>query len=78
LPLSPGQSVISLAASATRLELLQCNAIVFREVVPEVLTKAPDAVLVVATNPVYVLSYMAVMLNVTIPSNGFLSTPRFL
>src|SRR5262249_45973631 len=33
----------------TRLQLLQRNAQVFREVVPAVLNKAPDAVLVVAT-----------------------------
>src|SRR5436305_7710387 len=36
----------------TRLELLQRNANVFREVVPAVLAQAPEAVLVVATNPV--------------------------
>src|ERR1041385_995400 len=36
----------------TRLNLLQRNAQVFREVVPSVLKYAPDAVLVVASNPV--------------------------
>src|SRR5436853_4388809 len=35
----------------TRLQLLQRNAAVFREVVPSVLKQAPDAVLLVATNP---------------------------
>src|SRR5947209_19764805 len=36
----------------SRLQLLKRNAAVFREVVPQVLSSAPDAVLVVATNPV--------------------------
>src|SRR5262245_24087950 len=42
-----------------RLELLQRNAGVFREVVPSVLKYAPDAVLVVATNPVDVMTHLA-------------------
>jgi L-lactate dehydrogenase len=44
----------------TRLQLLQRNAAVFREVVPAVLTQAPEAVLVVATNPVDVMTHLAV------------------
>ncbi|MBV8594025.1 MAG: L-lactate dehydrogenase [Caulobacteraceae bacterium] len=36
----------------TRLQLLDRNASIFREVVPKVVAAAPDAVLVVATNPV--------------------------
>jgi L-lactate dehydrogenase len=43
----------------TRLQLLQRNAEVFREVVPAVLRQAPDAVLVVATNPVDVMTHLA-------------------
>src|SRR6185436_9490911 len=43
----------------TRLQLLQRNAAVFREVVPAVLKHAPDAVLVVATNPVDVMTHLA-------------------
>lgn len=43
----------------TRLHLLQRNAAVFREVVPAILTHAPDAVLVVATNPVDVMTHLA-------------------
>jgi L-lactate dehydrogenase len=43
----------------TRLQLLQRNAAVFREVVPQVLKHAPDAVLVVATNPVDVMTHLA-------------------
>lgn len=42
-----------------RLELLQRNAAVFREVVPQVLANAPDAILVVATNPVDVMTHLA-------------------
>src|SRR5262249_6550356 len=36
----------------TRLQLLRRNAAVFHEVVPGVLKHAPDAVIIVATNPV--------------------------
>jgi L-lactate dehydrogenase len=43
----------------TRLQLLKRNAEVFREVVPSILANAPDAVLVVATNPVDVMTYLA-------------------
>jgi L-lactate dehydrogenase len=43
----------------TRLQLLQRNAKVFREVVPAVLTSAPEAVLVIATNPVDVMTHLA-------------------
>jgi L-lactate dehydrogenase len=43
----------------TRLQLLQRNAAVFREVVPAVLEQAPEAVLVVATNPVDIMTHLA-------------------
>jgi L-lactate dehydrogenase len=43
----------------TRLQLLRRNAEVFREVVPRVLESAPSAVLVVATNPVDVMTHLA-------------------
>jgi L-lactate dehydrogenase len=43
----------------TRLELLSRNAAVFREVVPAVLAAAPDAVLIVASNPVDVMTHLA-------------------
>ena len=42
-----------------RLQLLQRNATVFREVVPAVLRHAPEAVLVVASNPVDVMTHLA-------------------
>lgn len=40
----------------TRLQLLQRNASILREVVPEVSSAAPEAVLVLATNPVDVMT----------------------
>jgi L-lactate dehydrogenase len=43
----------------TRLQLLHRNEVVFREIVPEVLRYASGAVLVVATNPVDVMTHLA-------------------
>src|SRR5262245_6321767 len=43
----------------TRLQLLRRNAAVFREVVPAVLKHAPEAVVIVATNPVDVMRHLA-------------------
>jgi L-lactate dehydrogenase len=43
----------------TRLHLLQRNAAVFAEAVPQVLANAPEAVLIVATNPVDVMTHVA-------------------
>jgi L-lactate dehydrogenase len=60
-----GARVVILAAGVsqrpgeTRLQLLSRNAAVFREVVPAVLDHAPEAVLVVATNPVDVMTHLA-------------------
>jgi L-lactate dehydrogenase len=42
----------------TRLQLLERNASVFREIIPETLSYAPDALLVVATNPVDVMTHL--------------------
>jgi L-lactate dehydrogenase len=44
----------------TRLQLLQRNAEVFRDVVPQIVSHAPDAILVVATNPVDVMTHLVV------------------
>lgn len=60
-----GSRVVIVAAGVnqqpgeSRLRLLGRNAAVFREVVPKVLAQAPDAVLVVATNPVDVMTHLA-------------------
>jgi L-lactate dehydrogenase len=43
----------------TRLQLLERNAAVFDDVVPSVLDHAPEAVIVVATNPVDVMTHLA-------------------
>ena len=43
----------------TRLQLLQRNADVFRQIVPSVLRVAPAAVLLVVTNPVDVMTHLA-------------------
>ncbi|MBN2501751.1 MAG: L-lactate dehydrogenase, partial [Anaerolineales bacterium] len=43
----------------TRLHLLERNAAVFRSIIPEVLKHAPDAILLIATNPVDVMTHMA-------------------
>jgi L-lactate dehydrogenase len=42
----------------TRLQLLERNAKIFGEVVPSVLEHAPEAVLVVATNPVDIMTHL--------------------
>ncbi|NDJ61297.1 MAG: L-lactate dehydrogenase [Chloroflexi bacterium] len=42
----------------TRLQLLERNAAVFNEVIPSALEHAPDAVLVVATNPVDIMTHL--------------------
>lgn len=46
----------------SRLQLLERNAAVFRQVVPQVLAHAPEAVLVVATNPVDVMTHLTARL----------------
>lgn len=60
-----GSSVVIITAGVsqkpgeTRLQLLQRNAAVFQSIVPRVLDHAPNAVLVVATNPVDVMTHLA-------------------
>ncbi len=59
-----GCRVVIIAAGAnqkpgeTRLQLLGRNAAIFREVVASILQHAPEAVLVVATNPVDVMTHL--------------------
>ncbi|MFK8113791.1 MAG: L-lactate dehydrogenase [Rubripirellula sp.] len=43
----------------TRLELLQRNADVFRDVIPKIIEHAPDAILLIATNPVDIMTDLA-------------------
>lgn len=69
----------------TRLQLLTRNAKIFGEVVPEILRYAPDAVLVVATNPVDIMTHLtaqfaaqqAVPSSRVIGSGTTLDTARF-
>lgn len=42
----------------TRLQLLGRNAQIFRQIVPEILKYAPDAILVVASNPVDIMTHI--------------------
>jgi L-lactate dehydrogenase len=44
----------------TRLQLLERNAVVFQRVVPQVVSYAPDAVLIVASNPVDLITAIVV------------------
>lgn len=59
-----GSRVVIVAAGAnqkpgeTRLQLLDRNASIFSQIIPQVLTHAPDARLVVATNPVDVMTHL--------------------
>ncbi len=59
-----GSKVVIIAAGVaqkpdeTRLQLLERNAAIFRSVVPAILEHAPNAILVVATNPVDVMTHL--------------------
>lgn len=43
----------------TRLQLLERNAQVFKQVIPNILQYAPDAILLIATNPVDIMTHLA-------------------
>lgn len=86
-----GARVVILAAGSnqkpgeTRLQLLERNAAIFGQIIPQVLDHAPDARLVVATNPVDVMTHLAghfalqrgVPLTRVIGSGTTLDTARF-
>lgn len=66
----------------TRLDLLQRNADVFEQIVPQIVTHNPSGILLIATNPVDVLSYLAWKLSgrpaqQVIGSGTILDTARF-
>ncbi|MCW5878380.1 MAG: L-lactate dehydrogenase [Anaerolineales bacterium] len=50
---------VSQEPGETRLQLLGRNAEVFRQVIPRILKYAPEAILLVATNPVDVMTHLA-------------------
>lgn len=60
-----GAKVIVMAAGVgqkpgeTRLQLLERNMGVFQQVIPQIFTHAPDAILVVATNPVDIMTHVS-------------------
>jgi len=83
-----GAAVVVIAAGGnqapgeTRLQLLARNAAVFRDVVPRVVQRNPGGLLLVATNPVDVLTYASVRLSELSPSRvigsgTILDTARF-
>ena len=66
----------------TRLQLLERNAKVFESIVPPVLGVAPDAILVIATNPVDIMTWVATKISGlpctrVIGSGTILDTARF-
>lgn len=66
----------------TRLQLLERNAAVFAEILPQVLAAAPEAILLVASNPVDVMTLVATRLSGLPPdrvigSGTILDTARF-
>jgi len=50
---------VSQKPGETRLHLLGRNAAIFREIVPRILTHAPDTILINATNPVDIMTHIA-------------------
>ncbi len=83
-----GASVIVLAAGAgqkpgeTRLDLVHKNAAIWREIIPRIVEKNNTAILLIATNPVDVLTYVAWKLSKlpsrqVIGSGTILDTARF-
>lgn len=60
----------------TRVQLLQRNAAIFRQMVPQVLAHAPDAVLVIATNPVDVMTHLTARFaaEIGVPSTRIIGT----
>ena len=83
-----GTRVVIIAAGVSqkpgesRLELLERNAAVFREVVAEVLRASPEAILLIASNPVDIMTQIATRLSGLPPqrvigSGTILDTARF-
>jgi L-lactate dehydrogenase len=83
-----GARVVVIAAGVaqkpgeTRLQLLDRNAAVFKAIVPQVLKAAPDVVLVIATNPVDIMTFVATKVSGLPPSRvigsgTILDTARF-
>lgn len=83
-----GAAVVILTAGVsqkpgeTRIQLLERNAAVFKAIIPPVLAAAPETILVVATNPVDVMTQIATQISKLPPrrvigSGTILDTARF-
>ncbi|NBC32326.1 MAG: L-lactate dehydrogenase [Alphaproteobacteria bacterium] len=73
---------VSQRPGETRIQLLDRNAAVFQKIVPEVLHYAPEAILLVATNPVDIMTHIATRIaglpaHRVIGSGTVLDTARF-
>jgi L-lactate dehydrogenase len=83
-----GAGVVILAAGVnqspgeTRLDLLARNAAVFQQIVPQVMKASPEAILLIATNPVDIMTDIATQISGLPPgrvigSGTILDTARF-
>lgn len=66
----------------TRIDLAQRNANIFRQIIPEIVRHNPDGIILIATNPVDVLTYAAIKISGLpaqriIGSGTILDTARF-
>ncbi|MBP7216958.1 MAG: L-lactate dehydrogenase [Candidatus Omnitrophica bacterium] len=64
-----GADVVVITAGAkqrpaqTRIDLAQENVIIFKEIIPAIARYAPEAILIVVTNPVDILTYVALRIS---------------
>jgi L-lactate dehydrogenase len=83
-----GADLVVIAAGAnqkpgeTRLDLLAKNAAIFRQIVPQILAASDDCIIVIATNPVDILTYISAEIagpgsRRVIGSGTILDTARF-
>ena len=83
-----GSKVVVIAAGAsqrpgeTRLDLLGRNAAIFRSIIPEVVKHNPEGIILIATNPVDILTYVSLEVSglpfsKVIGSGTILDTSRF-
>ena len=66
----------------SRIDLLQRNTEIFRQIIPNIVKHNPDGIILIATNPVDILTYIAVKIsglpaNQVIGSGTVLDTARF-
>lgn len=87
-----GAGIVMIAAGVgqkpgeSRLDLLKRNAAVFNQIIPQILEAAPDAILLIASNPVDIMTHMAAVIAAgccshdysrVIGSGTILDTARF-